>query len=56
MMSTIGAVHPAIRRGELEDPGFMMLNLGPMTPLGSLMGHLAYGLVLGITYDAWPLG
>jgi hypothetical protein len=55
MMSTIGAVHPAIRRGELEDPGFMMLNLGGMTPVGSLMGHLAYGLVLGIAYDAWPL-
>jgi hypothetical protein len=55
MMSTIGSVHPAIRRGELDDPGFMMLNLGPMTPLGSLMGHLAYGLVLGIGYDAWPL-
>ncbi len=55
MMSTIGAVHPAIRRGELEDPGLLMLDLGPMTPLGSLMGHLAYGLVLGIAYDAWPL-
>lgn len=55
MMSTIGSVHPAIRRGELDDPGFMMLNLGRMTPLGSLTGHLAYGLVLGIAYDAWPL-
>jgi hypothetical protein len=28
MMSTIGAVHPAIRRGQLEDPGFLMLDLG----------------------------
>lgn len=55
MMSGIGSVHPAIRRGELDDPGFMMLHLGRMTPLGSLMGHLAYGLVLGIAYDAWPL-
>ena len=55
MMSTIGAVHPAIRRGELEEPGPLMLNLGRMTPLGSLMGHLVYGLVLGATYDAWPL-
>lgn len=55
MMSTIGSVHPAIRRGELADPGFMLLNLGRMTPLGSLMGHLAYGLVLGIAYEAWPL-
>lgn len=55
MMSSIGAVHPAIRRGELEEPGFLMRNLGSMTPIGSLMGHLVYGLVLGITYDAWPL-
>lgn len=56
MMSTIGTVHPAIRRGELDDPGFMMRNLGAMTPLGSLMGHLIYGLVLGLLYDAWTLG
>jgi hypothetical protein len=55
MMSTIGAVHPAIRRGEVEDPGPLMLNLGRMTPLGSLMGHLVYGLILGAAYDAWPL-
>jgi hypothetical protein len=55
MMSTIGGVHPAIRRGEMEEPGPLMLNLGRMTPLGSLMGHLVYGLVLGASYDAWPL-
>jgi hypothetical protein len=47
--------HPAIRRGELEDPGPLMLNLGAMTPFGSLMGHLVYGLVLGLAYDAWPI-
>jgi hypothetical protein len=55
MMSTIGSVHPAIPRGELDDPSFMMLNLGRMTPLGSLIGRVVYGLVLGIAYDAWPL-
>jgi hypothetical protein len=33
-----------------------MLNLGTMTPFGSLMGHLVYGLVLGLAYDAWPIG
>jgi hypothetical protein len=32
-----------------------MVNLGRMTPLGSLMGHLVYGLILGAAYDAWPL-
>jgi hypothetical protein len=33
----------------------MMLNLGRMTPLGSLIGRVVYGLVLGIAHDAWPL-
>lgn len=56
MMSTMGAVHPAIRRGEQEDPGPAATNFGAMTPMGSLMGHLAYGLVLGLAYQTWPLG
>ncbi len=56
MMSTIGAVHPAIRRGDQEDPGPAATNFGAMTPVGSLMGHLVYGLVLGVAYQAWPLG
>jgi hypothetical protein len=30
-----------------------MRNLGAMTPIGSLIGHLVYGLALGIAYDAW---
>ena len=34
----------------------MMLDLARMTPLGSLMGHSVYGLVLGLTYDDWPIG
>lgn len=38
MMSTIGAVHPAIRRGEQTEPGPAATNFGSMTPLGSLMG------------------
>lgn len=56
MMSTMGALHPAIRRGEQEDPGTAATNFGAMTPVGSLMGHLVYGLVLGLAYQAWPLG
>ncbi len=55
MMSAIGSVHPAIRRGEQEDPGPAATNLGAMTPIGSLMGHLVYGLVLGLTYANLPL-
>ncbi len=55
MLSTMGAVHPAIRRGEQEDPGPLATNFGAMTPIGSLMGHLVYGLVLGLLYQTWPL-
>lgn len=55
MMTSIGGVHPAIRRGEEEDPGTAATNLGKMTPMGSLLGHLVYGLVLGILYQIWPL-
>jgi hypothetical protein len=56
MLSTMGALHPAIRSGEQEDPGLMATNFGAMTPLASLMGHLVYGLVLGLLYQTWPLG
>lgn len=56
MMTTIGTVHPAMRRGAEPDPGPAATNFGSMTPLGSLLGHLVYGLVLGLTYSAWPLG
>ena len=56
MMTAVGSVHPAIRRGEQDDPGPAATNFGAMTPAGSLMGHLVYGLVLGLLYDAVPLG
>jgi hypothetical protein len=56
MMSTMGSVHPAIKKGEQEDPGPAATNFGAMTPVGSLMGHVVYGLVLGLAYQLWPLG
>ncbi|HEX6206769.1 MAG TPA: DUF6789 family protein [Actinomycetota bacterium] len=55
MMTTIGSVHPAIRRGQQEDPGPAGVRFGAMTPVGSLMGHLVYGALLGLLYQAWPL-
>lgn len=56
MMSGIGPVHPAVRAGTMRDPGPAATNFGKMTPLGSLMGHLVYGLVLGLGYQLLPLG
>ena len=55
MLGTVGSVHPAIKRGEEEDPGFGGTHLGRMTPMGSLVGHLVYGGTLGALYDAFPL-
>lgn len=56
MMSTMGVVHPAIRAGKQADPGPAATNFGKMTPLGSLLGHLVWGVVLGLLYQTWPLG
>jgi hypothetical protein len=55
LFTSIGGVHPEIRRGRVDDPGTAATNLGSMTPLGSLLGHLVYGLVLGLLYQTWPL-
>lgn len=55
MMSGIGAVHPAIRAGRQRDPGNAATNFGPMTPVGSLVGHVVFGVVLGGLYQTWPL-
>lgn len=56
MMSSIAPFHPAIRDGKLRDPGPAATNYGKMTPLGSLMGHLVYGLVLGLGYQYASIG
>jgi hypothetical protein len=31
----------------LEPPGFLMLNYGPQTPLVNVLGHVAYGAIVG---------
>jgi hypothetical protein len=31
----------------LEPPGFMMLNYGARTPLVTIVGHIAYGAIVG---------
>lgn len=55
-MTSVGAVHPAIRRRQQDDPGTAATNFGKMTPMDSLLGHLVHGFVLGILYQIWPLG
>ena len=31
----------------LEPPGFLMLNYGPQTPIATVVGHIAYGALVG---------
>jgi uncharacterized membrane protein YagU involved in acid resistance len=38
----------------LQPPGFLALNYGPQTPLGTILGHVVYGAVLATFYR--PLG
>lgn len=35
----------------LEPPGFMGLNYGYRTPLTTILGHMAYGAILGAAYS-----
>jgi uncharacterized membrane protein YagU involved in acid resistance len=44
MMST---THPMVRSGMMTAPGLLMLHLGALAPVGSLIGHLLYGALLG---------
>jgi len=55
MLTTMGAVHPAITLGQQDDPGPAATHFGRMTPVGSLLAHLVYGIVLGLTCQTWPL-
>lgn len=47
----MGSIHPMVKSGMMTAPGFLMLNLGPMAPMGSLIGHLLYGALLGKLAD-----
>ncbi len=47
VMPMMGVIHPAVKSGMMPAPGFLMLHLGVMAPVGSLMGHLVYGVLLG---------
>lgn len=56
VMPMMGLVHPRMRvtagPSRLEAPGVMGLAYGRGTPLGLLMTHLVYGLVVALVYTA----
>jgi uncharacterized membrane protein YagU involved in acid resistance len=47
VMPTMGAIHPMVKSGMMPAPGILILHLGVMAPVGSLLGHLVYGALLG---------
>ena len=40
----------------LEPPGFMLLNYGRATPIATVLGHVAYGAIIGFFTGASGLG
>ena len=46
-------MHPRIRSGEIDAPGFYALRYPPMTAMGFLMLHLVFGVIVGALYGAW---
>lgn len=50
VMPMMGVIHPMIASGQMPTPGFFSLNMGIMAPIGSLIGHLVYGAILGALY------
>jgi len=48
----LSMAHPLVRSGDLDRPGVALMGYGPMTPAGSLMAHVAFGLVTGTIYAA----
>ncbi|MGE3449239.1 MAG: hypothetical protein AB7H92_16860 [Microbacteriaceae bacterium] len=46
------AMHPLVRNGAMDRPGVALTGFGTGTPVGSLMAHVAFGLVVGAVYAA----
>ena len=46
-------MHPRIRAGDLQAPGFYALGYPKATAVGFLMLHLVYGLLVGVLYGVW---
>ena len=51
LIGLVSAVHAGARAGTVQAPGFYLLNLGgSMGFFGGLMGHIIFGLTVGLVY------
>lgn len=46
------AMHPLVRTGAIERPGVALTGFGAGTPIGSLMAHVVFGVLVGAVYAA----
>ena len=46
-------MHPRMRSGEIDEPGFYALRFPLMTAMGFLMLHLVFGVIVGALYGWW---
>jgi len=44
------SMHPQVQAGNMPNPGLFMSRMGMMATVGSLMGHVLFGLVVGLVY------
>ncbi len=42
--------HPLVKDGTIDDPGPAMTGFGKMTPMGMVMAHVVYGILVGAIY------
>lgn len=52
MTGMMPMMHQGIKSGEVSAPGMYMNSMGMMGFVGGLMGHMVFGLVVGIVYQA----
>lgn len=50
MPMMLSTMHVLVRGGQIAHPGIALTGFGAMTPMGSLMAHVAFGLVTGAVY------
>jgi len=50
--AVLTAMHPLVRKHAMDRPGVALTGFGNGTPIGSLMAHVAFGLVVGAVYAA----
>ena len=52
-LGMVPMMHPRMRSGEIDEPGFYALRFPLMTAIGFLMLHLVYGVIVGALYGWW---